>query len=144
MTTSTTTTPAFAIIEIGVQTLILGLTFSKQFLAIQHAWMRSPITSLIYRDGMISYFAILVVLIGVLLNGESKHLKDSTHMIFPIFIALLSSVACRVITNMLRLAKSNFPQCENTFSGAAGEITTILDTIFTVEPDQAHSQDEES
>lgn len=48
-----------SVVEIVVQTLILGLTFSKQFLIIRDRWMRSPIASLVYRDGMISYIVII-------------------------------------------------------------------------------------
>ncbi|KAJ3566636.1 hypothetical protein NP233_g6873 [Leucocoprinus birnbaumii] len=138
MTASTATVPIFAIIEITVQTLIIGLTFSKQFLAIQHTWIRSSITSLVYRDGMI------ILLVGVLLNSEPELLNDSSHIIFPVFIALLSSVGCRMIINMLRVAKPGLPQCEDSVPSFTAEITTVLDSIFSAESNPIHSQDEES
>ncbi|KAF5355201.1 hypothetical protein D9756_005411 [Leucocoprinus leucothites] len=92
----------FLVSEMISQSIILGLTFAQQAFAPEKLPRApTPVVSVFYRDGIMTYAAVLVWI--------------------RVFISILTSATCRIIINMRQLA-------ENNGSVEPFELTSILET----------------
>lgn len=112
----------FLVSEMISQSIILGLTFAQQAFAPEKLPRApTPVVSVFYRDGIMTYAAVLAGLISVLVYSWIGPRKNSEHFVFPVFISILTSATCRIIINMRQLA-------ENNGSVEPFELTSILET----------------
>lgn len=95
----------FLVPEMISQSLILGLTFAKQTLWSSEARkLRAPVVSLLYRDGLVTYVAVLAGLVAIVIYAGAGSSRESKHFVFPTFLSILSTSACRIIINLHRLS----------------------------------------
>ncbi|KAJ3566639.1 hypothetical protein NP233_g6874 [Leucocoprinus birnbaumii] len=96
----------FLISEMIYQSFILVLTFAQQVLGSKDLpRVPTPVVSLFYRDGVISYAAIFAGLISALIYAWIGPRKNSEPFVFPVFISILTTSTCRIILNMHQLAE---------------------------------------
>ncbi|PPQ65678.1 hypothetical protein CVT26_000310 [Gymnopilus dilepis] len=116
----------FMIGEVTLQSIILGLTFLRHLTAIRAGWARTPIVTLLCRDSATAFTIIVGVLIGTIVYARLEYTHDSAHAVFPAFVAILSSVGCRLIIGMQKLAVRN-PEAESSTSTRdSQEFTTVI------------------
>ncbi|KAF8893962.1 hypothetical protein BD779DRAFT_1783549, partial [Infundibulicybe gibba] len=115
----------FACGEIGIQLLIFGLTFSK-YRTTRAGWGRTPLVSALNRDGALVLMALSVVLITAAVNSRSRDTDELQHMVFPIFVSILSSTGYRLIINTQRLAITSWRPSVD----AADEFSTVYYDSF--------------
>lgn len=87
-----------------VQSTLLFMTVSKVILGRKLGWGRTPLVSLMLRDGVI-VFALLIVVVTLIITFEIAQNMEvlKWNAIFSWYVSLLSIVGCRVIMNMRRL-----------------------------------------
>ncbi|KAJ8594131.1 hypothetical protein M405DRAFT_730282, partial [Rhizopogon salebrosus TDB-379] len=91
----------FSIVILVTQTTILGLTLMKHILAKRAGWGRTPLVSLLIRDGTTAYF--IICMIFFLMVSLCKLHDERSVIIFFWTISIVSSYGCRLIINMQRL-----------------------------------------
>lgn len=86
--------------EVTLQSVILGLTFLRHFAAIRAGWARTPLVSLLCRDGATAFTTIVGaypaqspgyrnpnfgagVLISTIVYARFEYIHDSAHAVFP-------------------------------------------------------------
>ncbi|TFK44836.1 hypothetical protein BDQ12DRAFT_673655 [Crucibulum laeve] len=74
----------FAIGEITLQTALLVMTFGKQICATSQGWARTPLVSLLCRDGSTVYTITCSVLVGTILYARFGYHHETAHFVFPL------------------------------------------------------------
>ncbi|KAF9565538.1 hypothetical protein CPC08DRAFT_658948 [Agrocybe pediades] len=124
----------FIVGEFLLQGTILALTMAKHIMAVRAGWARTPLVSLLCRDGATTFTIIVGVLIGTIIYARCEFTHDSAHAVFPTFVAVLSCLGCRLIVNMMKLV------VDSTSTAVAGtqnrspeilEFTTIIESIWS-------------
>ncbi|KIJ61234.1 hypothetical protein HYDPIDRAFT_116223 [Hydnomerulius pinastri MD-312] len=92
-----------AIVVFIVQSSLIGLTTLKHCVARSAGWGRTPLVSLLVRDGIVVYAGMLALFISVLVSCALK--DDRSVGMFFWVLALLSAAGNRLIVNMERLAR---------------------------------------
>lgn len=118
--------------EFIMQGTILGLTFFKHFIAVRAGWARTPLVSLLRRDGATTFTVITAVLICTVIYGRFEYMHDSAHFVFPAFVSILSCVGCRLIISMQKLVTPDFQ--EHSATQDSQEFTTIVHSLWTGVP----------
>ncbi|KAG2143854.1 hypothetical protein BD769DRAFT_1419909 [Suillus cothurnatus] len=91
-----------AIAVVVAQSTLLGLALMKHILARRTGWGRTPLVSVLIRDGTATYVIICVIFMFI---GAFCELRDERVIItFFWLITITSSCGCRLIVNMQRLA----------------------------------------
>ncbi|KAJ8593003.1 hypothetical protein M405DRAFT_635378 [Rhizopogon salebrosus TDB-379] len=88
----------------GTQTTLLGLTLMKHSLAKRAGWGRTPLVSLLIRDGTTAYFIICVIFFFIV--SFCKLHEERSVMGFFWLISIISSCGCRLIINTQHLMDS--------------------------------------
>ncbi|KAF8161221.1 hypothetical protein B0H34DRAFT_371312 [Crassisporium funariophilum] len=123
----------FIVGEFMMQSIILGLTFFKQFIAFRAGWARTPLVALLCRDGATTFTIIMSVLIGTMVYARFGYLHESAHIVFPSFVSVMSCVGCRLIISMQKLVRPEEPQ--SSFDpDDSHEFTTIIESLWTRTP----------
>jgi len=131
-----TTTPPASIIVYGViaitsQSIILYLTIRKHIIASRSGWSRTPIVSLLIRDGAVAYaviFALQIVTMVYLITGGFAFVQYW-------LMGILSCVGCRLIINLQRLGEPD--DREESAPSPPIELTTrITDSHFASSIDE--------
>lgn len=117
--------------EFFLQSIILGLTFVRQFAAVRAGWARTPLVSLLCRDGATAFTIIIAVLIGTTVYARLEYMHDSAHFVFPAFVAMLSCVGCRLVISMQKLVAPNLQEHSLTRETHEQEFTTIIESLWT-------------
>ncbi|KAF8876726.1 hypothetical protein BD779DRAFT_1677626 [Infundibulicybe gibba] len=93
---------------IGIsQSVIAVMTSGKYIAALQHGWARTPLVSLMIRDGGL-VFTLLAMFLSIIVFYEvSGELSPALwHAAYAWYIALISTAGCRLIINMRSLVLS--------------------------------------
>ncbi|TFK31293.1 hypothetical protein BDQ12DRAFT_217459 [Crucibulum laeve] len=93
------------------ETIMLFMTFLKVFGTYRDGWGRTPLVSVMIRDGLL-VFVLLSVIISTMISFELvQHLSDSLwNTAFSCYIASLSITGCRLILKMRRLSVRNMDE----------------------------------
>ncbi|KIJ64953.1 hypothetical protein HYDPIDRAFT_111643 [Hydnomerulius pinastri MD-312] len=85
------------------QTALMGLITIKSVLAAQAGWGRTPLVSLLMREGIVVYFAML----GFLAFALMAYIQRDDRSILTVFwfTSIMSIFGCRLILNMERLSR---------------------------------------
>ncbi|KDR75759.1 hypothetical protein GALMADRAFT_226406 [Galerina marginata CBS 339.88] len=124
----------FIVGEFLLQSVILGLTFVRHFVAVRAGWARTPLVSLLCRDGATAFTIIIAVLIGTVVYARFEYMHDSAHFVFPTFVAMLSCVGCRLIISMQKLVTPDSQERALTRDSHEQEFTTIIESLWTRTP----------
>ncbi|KAF8180136.1 hypothetical protein BJ912DRAFT_981839, partial [Pholiota molesta] len=114
-----------------IQATLLVMTLSRIILYRQTGWMRTPVVSLMLRDGVI-VFLVLTIIIAVftaveMVSSDNMLLFD---VVYSWYVALLSIAGCRLVLNMRKLAVQH-PRIQQSISFPV-ELSTFFgdQTIF--------------
>ncbi|KAJ8594130.1 hypothetical protein M405DRAFT_761013 [Rhizopogon salebrosus TDB-379] len=89
------------IVILTTQTTLLGLTLMKHILAKRAGWGRTPLVSLLIRDGTTAHFIICVIFFSIASFCELH--DERSVIIFFWLISIVSSCGYRLIINVQRL-----------------------------------------
>ncbi|EGO02843.1 hypothetical protein SERLA73DRAFT_176266 [Serpula lacrymans var. lacrymans S7.3] len=92
----------YSISVFTTQSALMGLTLIKHFFAMRNGWGRTPLVSLLMRDGIAVYLVMFVLIASTVIYCLSGN--ELTVIVFFWLLSLLSSTGCRLIVNMQRLA----------------------------------------
>jgi len=84
------------------QTVILALTALKHLFAIRQGWGRTPLVSLMVRDGALVFVVISTLLALTLIFVVTQ--DTLTQILFFLFVSVVPALGCRLIANMQQLA----------------------------------------
>ncbi|OAX38425.1 hypothetical protein K503DRAFT_691598, partial [Rhizopogon vinicolor AM-OR11-026] len=114
----------FSTVVLITQATLLGLTLFKHTLAKRAGWGRTPLFSLVVRDGTAAFFIVCVIFLN---TASFCQLRDErTVVIFFWIVSIISSCGCRLIVNMQSLVVDE--------NGPCSHITSQIE----VEPSQTY------
>jgi len=102
-----TTSPViiYCVSAFGFQGLILSMTIFKHIVGHHYGWARTPLTSLILREGIVACFFIFgMMVLNVAYENFGLNLGEAA---LAWYICLLSVTGCRLILDMRKLAISH-------------------------------------
>jgi len=99
---------------ISTQSIVLGLTIFKHVVALRAGWGRTPLVSLMIRDGALAFIVISAVQLSATMFIMFGIDTLSIHFVWWL-LPILCASGCRLIVNMQRLATPQRPEpCELT------------------------------
>ncbi|KAF8148465.1 hypothetical protein B0H34DRAFT_265045 [Crassisporium funariophilum] len=132
--------PARALIPFGLgaglcQFVVISMTLAKFLMNGQHGFLRTPLTSLMLREGLFAFFLILGMLSAIIAYETVRNLGLAIgYAAFSWLVALLSMGGCRLILNMRKLAATAHQQTwddeEMTSMNLTGNEDSICLTTF--------------
>ncbi|KAF8631773.1 hypothetical protein AX17_004988 [Amanita inopinata Kibby_2008] len=87
------------------QCVVMSLIVAKIMLARSVGWGRTPLASLMMRDGFALFLLISVTLSGVVGSSFVRLLDALQYVRIPLFVALVSATGCRLLLSMCNLTK---------------------------------------
>ncbi|KAF8148464.1 hypothetical protein B0H34DRAFT_265077 [Crassisporium funariophilum] len=112
-----------------MQSMTLAMTLFKYVAGRRYGWTRTPLSSLMLRDGLAAGFLVFALLAVIFAYEGFQRLEMVIgNAAFSWYITLVSATGCRLILNMRKLADSHpSRRTQHEQQDYAGELTTDID-----------------
>ncbi|EGN96954.1 hypothetical protein SERLA73DRAFT_185211 [Serpula lacrymans var. lacrymans S7.3] len=130
----------FSVSAAVTQITLVVLTGWKQFTASRYGWGRTPLVSLVLRDGSFTAIVNLTIFCFPLMNILLE--IDTNDIIFYWLLSILSICGCRLILNIHRLSSTGFTG-ENDDDDAFA-LTSMFSFLGVSDSDSKHSSTQSS